>query len=192
MPGEKMLRRQGQEHSMTRSIQYRRQRGVSIIETMIASFILLVGVSGVMGLFGYAAGMSKDSGDVTTRAIIYSQDKMEQLMSLSFTDAATNTTSNTYPMPLTGGTGIGGDMAANTTVGGLSTTSPTTGYVDYLTFDGVRQTSSTGAFYVRVWQISINGSHLKTIKVLTKALRTTSSKGTAAQMEIVCTKSDTR
>jgi Tfp pilus assembly protein PilV len=169
-----------------------RERGVTIIETLIASLVMIVGVVSTMGVFSYSVGMSKDQGDITSRAITYSQDKMEQLMSLNYTDASTDTTSNTYPMPLTGGTGLGGDMAANTSVGSLNTSSPTTGYVDYITFDGVRQTTSTGAFYVRAWQISIDSSKLKTMKVVTVALGTAGGRGVAPQVELVCQKSDTR
>jgi hypothetical protein len=167
------------------------QAGVSILETMIASAVLLVGVAGVMSVFAYSAGTSKGQGDIGTRTVAYTQDKMEQLLSLDFTDSSTDTTSNTYPMPATG-TGLGGDMAANTTVGGTNPLAPVAGYVDYLDFTGNRQQAAAGSFFTRVWQISLDGTKMKTLTVVTRASGQAGSRGAVQTSTLVCQRTDTR
>jgi Tfp pilus assembly protein PilV len=167
------------------------QGGVSILETLIASAVLLIGVAGVMSVFSYSAGTSKGQGDVGTRIVAYTQDKMEQLLSLDFTDNTTDTTSNTYPMPATG-TGLGGDMAANTTVGGTNPAAAVAGYVDYLDFTGNRQQAAAGAFFTRVWSISLDNSKMKTITVVTRAASTAGARGVVQTATLVCQRTDTR
>jgi Tfp pilus assembly protein PilV len=167
------------------------QAGVSILETLIASAVLLVGVAGVMSVFAYSTGTSKGQGDIGTRVVAYTQDKMEQLLSLDYTDNSTDTTSNTYPMPATG-TGLGGDMAANTTAGGTNAAAPVAGYVDYLDFTGNRQQAAAGAFFTRVWSISVDASKMKTITVVTTAKSQAGARGALASATLVCQRTDTR
>ena len=83
-----------------------RESGVTLIETMIAALILLVGVIAIMRLMAVAVGQNLSQGDVQTRVSEYAEDKMEQLMALSFTDVSTNTT--VFPPTTTGGVGLGG------------------------------------------------------------------------------------
>ena len=167
----------------------RGQRGVTLIETMIAAIVLVIGVVGVMGLFTVAISQSSGQGDIGTRTAVYAQDKLEQLMALSFNDGASDTT--VYPTASTGGAGLGGTMAASTTVGGITPASPVASYVDYLDA-GAQQTTATGANYMRQWTISTNATaNLKTITVLT-TVKNWTGKGLAPSTTLVCTKSNTQ
>lgn len=163
------------------------QAGLSLIETMIAMLILLVGVVAVMGLFSVSASQVANQGEFATRTTEYALDKMEQLLSLSFTDSTTNTT--VYPPVATGGTGLGASLSAGGTVGSVNLSSPVTGYVDYLDFNGNLLTSSTGWFYKRQWSISLNSSsNLKTITVIATAALSLGG-GMAPSTTLVCYKS---
>jgi len=145
-----------------------REGGVTLIETMIAAIILLIGVIAIMRLMGVAIAQNLSQGDVQTRVSEYAEDKMEQLLALSFTDGTTNTT--VFPPTSTGGNGLGGIMAANATVGGTNISSPVSGYSDYLDISGNLLTNSTGAYYERVWSISTDSTAtLKTITVTSAA-----------------------
>src|SRR6266566_5213065 len=155
----------------------RRERGATLIETVIAMLILTIGVLGVLGVFSIAITQNWNQGDRSTRSTEYAQDKMEQLLALNFNDGSSNTTS--YPTQSSGGTGLGGAMAGNSTVGGVTSGSPVTSYADYIDGSGNLQTTSTGALYIRQWSISTNASgNLKTITVVARAL--VSGNGAAA------------
>src|SRR5258708_7342678 len=120
-----------------------RERGSSLIEVMIASLVLLVGIVPLVGVFSVAIATNAGQGDIANRTTLNAQDKMEQLMALTFNDAASNTT--VYPTSTVGGTGLGGIMAGNVTVGSVNPAAPVAGYVDYITFQGVLQTAAAGA-----------------------------------------------
>ena len=160
------------------------ESGVTILETMIASVILLVGIVGVTGLLTVAVIQNQDQGQDLTRTTMYAQDKMDQLMALNFTDNYTDTT--VYPSVAFGGQGLGGVMAGSTTVGGTNPASPQAGYVDYLDGTGKPLANSTGAFFVRLWSISTNaGANLKTITVVSVAL-VTKTQGAQPSSTLVC------
>jgi len=149
------------------------ESGVTILETMIASVILLVGIVGVTGLLTVAVIQNQDQGQDLTRTTMYAQDKMDQLMGLSFSDSLTDTT-NGASSP---GVGL--------SVGG-STTTATPGYADYLDATGKPLSSSTNAFFQREWSISVNGGgNLKTITVTTVAL-VTKTQGAQPSSTLVC------
>ncbi len=168
-----------------------REGGFTILEVMVAAVILLVGIVGVVSLFAIAVAENTAQGDLATRATEYSQDKMEQLLALSFTDGSTNTT--VYPPANTGGTGLGGAMGASTTVGGVTPGSPVSGYADYLDTNGTLLSSSTGAFYSRQWSIAADSTgNLKTITVLTTVNRTPATPAAAPSTTLVCLKSNTQ
>ena len=159
----------------------RRQSGVTLIETMIAAFVLIVGVLAIMGTFAVATTQNWNQGDRATRTTEYAQDKMEQLMALQFGDTGTDTT--VYPPTAVGGTGLtpGGSVAAG---------APVAGYVDYLDNAGTQQTTATVARYIRQWSIAINGpANLKTITVVTRALSSLGGGAAAPGSTLVCTKS---
>jgi Tfp pilus assembly protein PilV len=134
-----------------------RESGVTLIETMIAALILLIGVLAIMRLMAVSIGQNLSQGDVQTRVSEYAEDKMEQLMALSFSDVSSNTT--VFPPTTTGGVGL-------TPGGSSSLSSPVTNYCDYLDISGNLLSSSSGAYYERVWSISANAAgNLKTITV---------------------------
>src|SRR6266404_1726284 len=59
-------------------------RGVTLVETMLASLILIIVVAGLLPLFTTAITQNEQQGDIATRTIEYAQDKMEQLVKLDF------------------------------------------------------------------------------------------------------------
>lgn len=151
----------------SRSSAARNQRGVTLIETLIAAAVLLVTCAGLMTLLAVSATRNRAQGEDTTRTVEYSQDKMEQLLALQFGDTASNTT--VYPVASSGGTGLA-------TGGGTTAGSPITGYSDYLDLNGNLSCTSTvtscsttgyaGPFYTRQWSIATSGN-IKTISVVT-------------------------
>jgi hypothetical protein len=162
--------------------------GVSLIEAMAAAVILTIVAVGLMPVFVLGFQTNEQQGDIATRTTEYAQDKMESLFNLSFTDGATNTT--VYPATSTGGTGLGGAMTANSTVGSIPPTASVAGYVDYLDSNGNLLTSSTGAYYTRDWSISTDSTNtLKTITVFVTSLQAAGIKGLAPSTKLVCMKS---
>jgi hypothetical protein len=139
--------------------------GFSLIETMGALTLLLIILSGLIGMDAVATRMTENYGHLAARTAEYSQDKMEQLLGLAYGDATSDTT--VFPATTSGGTGL--------TVGGsTNTSSPATGYVDYLDSNGNLVTGTGGAapatwYYKRVWQITSPSTNLKqiTVKVIT-------------------------
>jgi hypothetical protein len=113
---------------------------------------------------------------------------MESLIKLDFNDAATDTT--VFPAATSGGSGLGGAMAANASVGAVPPTAAAATYVDYLDFNGLLLTSSTGAYYTRQWKISTGSSiTLKTITVVVSSLHSAGIKGAAPSTTLVSIKS---
>ena len=173
----------------------RGQRGVTLIETMVAAAILMIGITGVASLFGVSAGANKSNGEMATRTTEYCQDKMEQLLGLSFADGATDTT--VFPSNPLGGTGLGGAMAATTTVGSTDPAAPLLGYVDYLDANGTLLSSPTSStapgnyFYRRQWSITTDSTGtLKTVTVLTTARANAGSAGITPSTRLVSYKTN--
>jgi len=170
------------------AVSFRTQHGATLIETVVAMLILMIGVMATLGLLTVATTQNWNQGDRATRTTEYSQDKMEQLLALNFTDAASNTA--VYPTAASGGSGLGGVMAGSSTVGGVVDGSPVTQYVDYIDSSGNLQTSSTNALYIRQWSISTNATgNLKTITVVTRALISSVNGGGAPSTTLVSMKS---
>jgi prepilin-type N-terminal cleavage/methylation domain-containing protein len=129
--------------------------GFSLVETMVGLTILLVVAAGVMPLGIVALRMSENQGHLGARAAEYAQDKLEQLMALSYGDRVTDT--RTFPAQPTGGSGLapGGNADAAAT--------PVFLYVDYLNPDGALLESEDGSppddwFYQRLWEIQEVGT----------------------------------
>ena len=159
-----------------------------MIETMIALVLLAVGLLGAMSLIAFAVTQNWNMGDRSTRTTEYAQDKMEQLLALNFTDGSSNTT--TYPTAGTGGTGLGGTMSGSSSVGGVTSGSPVSQYVDYIDTSGSLQTTSTNALYIRQWSISTNASaNLKTVTVVVRAVISSNGGGVAPSTTLVSMKS---
>ena len=80
------------------------ERGFSLVETMVALCLLLVVTAGVLPLAVLTFRISENHGHLLARATEYSQDKLEQLMALSYGDVVTDT--RVFPAVTTGGTGL--------------------------------------------------------------------------------------
>lgn len=150
----------------------RQESGVILLETMVALGILLVVCTGLMAMTIVATSTTENQGHLAARTAEYAQDKMEQLLALAWTDTVTDTTvfpacsPSTTPSCSTG-TGLA--------IGGSSTTSsPSTGYVDYLDQSGNVSSATGNWFYIRVWQVSSIGS---TVKQITVTVQTASNVG---------------
>jgi hypothetical protein len=143
---------------------FAKEDGTTLIETAIAGGILLVVLCGLMSVISFATAITENEGHLSARAAEYAQDKMEQLLSLAYSDAVSDTTS--IPTASAGGTGL--------TVGGSSDPSaPVAKYLDYLKQDGTPLCPCTGTtapanwYYMRVWVITSPKVNLKQITVTT-------------------------
>jgi hypothetical protein len=124
------------------------EEGTSLIETTIACGFLLVMLAGLLSMGTLATMRTENQGHLTPRTTEYSQDKMEQLLSLAYG----NTSSNTVVFPTANGGGSG------LAIGGSSdTAAPVNNYVDWLAQDGSLLGGGTVPpatwFYERVWQV---------------------------------------
>jgi type II secretory pathway pseudopilin PulG len=164
------------------------ERGVTLIETMVASMILIIAVAGILPVFTLGFQTTEQAGNLATRTTEYAQDKMESLIKLDFNDGTTDTT--VFPPNATGGTGLGGTMAASSTVGSVPPAAVVSQYVDYLDFNDNLLTSSTGAYYTRQWKISTDSTAtLKTINVVVTSLHAAGIKGLSPSTTLVSIKS---
>jgi len=138
----------------------REESGTTLIETAVASALLLIMLSGLMSLGAVATMHTENQGHLAARTTEYAQDKMEQLLALAYTDSLSSTV--VFPTSPTGGTGL-------TTGGSSNTSAPVNGYVDWLGSDGSLLGGGTAApsgwFYERVWQITAPSSTIKEINV---------------------------
>jgi prepilin-type N-terminal cleavage/methylation domain-containing protein len=145
--------------------------GFSLLETMIALMVVLVAASGLLPLGVVAFSTSENQGHLSARAAEYAQDKLEQLMALSYGDTTSDT--RVFPAPEVGGSGL--------TLGGSSNPAvPIVRYVDYLDIDGTLIPSPTGAppagwYYQRVWRVTSPRANLKQITVTATVARAAGS-----------------
>ena len=124
------------------------ERGTTLIETAIASAILLVVMTGLLSMAALATTYTENHGHLEARTTEYAQDKMEQLLSLAFSDSVSD--SVVFPAGVAGGSGLA-------VGGGTNTAAPVNLYVDWLANDGSLLGGGTAApatwFYERVWEI---------------------------------------
>jgi Tfp pilus assembly protein PilV len=180
-PGARRLREEREMRSTDND------SGVTLVETLIAVLIAVVGLFSVGGLIFQAMVTNKNQGTEVTRATIYAQDKMEKLLSISFsncTQAAsaqpsscntTNISASGWTDGLLAGGAIGPSVQATCPSSGASV-----GYIDFLDSNGIQLPGSTAATgcsvitpsdisYVRMWEIadvaSTGGPTLKQISV---------------------------
>src|SRR5260370_20771989 len=136
------------------------QTGMSLVETMVALAMLLVGAAGVLSLGGMALATTENQGHLAARTAEYAQDKMEQLLALRYLDIQTDTT--VFPYAITGaGTGL-------TPGGSLNPNGPVAGYSDYLDTFGNVVGAGANWEYIRVWQITQAAPNLKNVSVLSR------------------------
>jgi Tfp pilus assembly protein PilV len=161
-------------------------RGFSLMETLVAAVVAVVGLFAVGAAILKGSTVHKVFGTELTRATIYSQDKMEKLLSLDFASCTQSSSSQPGSCNTTGITGNGwtqgllaGGQTSPVQIACPSGTSA--GYVDYLDATGTQLTAGgcaalTPSFsYVRQWQIAdlpsfSGGPTLKQITVTVYAL----------------------
>jgi hypothetical protein len=137
------------------------ERGTTLIETTIATALLLVVMVGLLSMAALATVYTENHGHLEARTTEYAQDKMEQLLALVYTDSASDTTM--FPAADSGGTGL-------SLGGSLTLSAPDNGYVDWLRQNGDLLGGGTTPpddwFYQRVWKISyLPGGVVKQITV---------------------------
>jgi hypothetical protein len=161
----------------------RSETGTTLIETAVATAMLLVVMAGLMGMAAMATSITENEGHLGARVTEYAVDKMEQLLELTYGDAQSDTT--VFPTVNNGGTGL--------TVGGSSApAAPVVGYTDYLDSNGnvlctqaspCTAAAPAGWYYKRVWQIATPSANLKQITV-TAIVKTSVAKAIVAQSTV--------
>ena|SRR5579863_8268325 len=174
----------GTKMKTQRSSKKQSQAGTTLLETMVALGLLLIIIVGVMSMTLAAIATTENQGHLAARTAEYAQDKMEQLLALTYGDSISDTT--VFPANDTGGTGL-------LVGGGLSPTAPVAGYVDYLDSSGNLLTSvggapPTGWFYVRVWQVTNPSTNLKQISVVAQTRTDAGPSGAVPQSTVVAMK----
>jgi len=165
-------------------------RGSTLIETAIASAILVVVMTGLLGMAAIATSITENQGHLSARTTEYAVDKMEQLLELTYGDAQSNTT--VFPSVNTGGTGLVAGGSSNPDA-------PVVGYTDYLDQNGnvlctiVSACTATPPptwYYKRVWVVTVPSANLKQITVTatvrTSVARAQLSKSTVAAYKTNC------
>jgi len=139
----------------------RHDAGAILVETMVALSLLLVVMGGLLAMDGIATNFTENYGHLASRTAEYAQDKMEQLLVLSYGDTTSDT--RVFPSTIAGGTGLaeGGSSVA---------AAPAAGYVDYLDVNGNLLASSgvtapAGWYFKRVWQVTSPSTNLKQVTV---------------------------
>lgn len=158
-----------------------KDRGVTLVETMIAVLVALIGVFSIGNLIFQATVTNKNQGTETTRATIYAQDKMEKLLSLGAAGAVSTTVGNfatcnqgvsLQPVACnTSGitdTGWNTGLVAGGALAPMQVNCPSSGasvgYVDYLDINGNQLAGAscsalaTPTAYIRMWQIADVGA----------------------------------
>src|ERR1044071_3323736 len=115
--------------SRMRSLPLCSESGLSIIETIFALALVMIAALGLLPLGAIDTTTTENQGHLMARTTEYAQDKLEQLLALSYGDTTSDT--RVFPATNTGGTGL------NPSPGGSSDPdAPVDKYVDYLDIDG--------------------------------------------------------
>jgi hypothetical protein len=158
-------------------------RGVTLVETMVAVFVALVGVFSLGNVIFEATVFNKNQGTENTRATIYAQDKMEGLLALDFATCTQSSTSQPAACNTTGiaESGWTQGLLSGGAVAPLQVDCPTSGasvgYVDYLDSAGQRLTgtscsevSANTISYIRMWEVRDLASSGPAMKQITVAV----------------------
>jgi hypothetical protein len=142
----------------------RAQDGVTLIETVVATGILLIAMSGLVSVAFVATTTTENQGHLSARTTEYAQDKMEQLLALTYGDVSSDTT--VFPATNAGGTGLA-------VGGGVPPAAVVNGYADYLDVNGNLLGGGVNAppswYYKRTWKVELPAGtvNLKQITVTT-------------------------
>ena len=159
------------------------ERGTTLIETTIATAMLLVVMAGLMGISSIATSTTENQGHLGARTTEYAVDKMEQLLELTYGDAQSNTT--VFPSVNTGGSGL-------SLGGSVVTATPAVDFADYLDQNGnilcttaspCTATPPADWYYKRVWEIASPSANLKRITV-TAIVRTSVARAQLSQSTV--------
>jgi len=137
----------------------RDEKGVTLIETVVATGLLLVMMGGLVSISFLASTTTENQGHLAARTTEYAQDKMEQLLTLAYGDTQSDTTQ--FPATNAGGTGLA-------VGGGVNVLAPVNGYVDYLDVNGNLLGGGAAPpnwYYKRVWQVTSPAPNLKQVTV---------------------------
>jgi len=138
------------------------ERGVSLIEVMVAVLISTFVITSLGGVVFVATAQNKNQGVEMSRVTVYAQDKIETLMNLDWYDCTLTTptaecnTTGITDSAWNQGLKAGGSL---TYVAGCPTSGASIGYVDFLDAAGNQYTgadcSVVGTYaYQRQWQVT--------------------------------------
>ncbi len=138
------------------------------MEVTVAMLFTTVALLGLLNMLGVLVVTAKLQGDSATAATTLAANKIEELMGLDFSDAATDTT--VTPSSPGGGTGLCGEMAPGSQCGSVDPDLRLNGFTDYLDESGGRP-NGTQARFVRQWRITADPSgRAKEIEVRVQSL----------------------
>jgi hypothetical protein len=158
---------------MAAAVKHRSDAGSTLIETMIATSLLLVVIGGLGSMAVTGMMTTENQGHLAARTTEYAQDKMEQLLVLAFGDSVSDT--RVFPAVESGGSGLA--------VGGSSNpATAVTKYVDYLNKAGSLVPEVGGAapadwYYKRVWKVEMVDPTYSKLKQITVTVTVKSSLG---------------
>jgi type II secretory pathway pseudopilin PulG len=173
-----------------------RDRGVTLIETMIAILVSFVVMSSLGAVVFSTMVANKNQGTEMTRLTGLAQEKTEQLLRLGYADNSTNTT-----LISDSGWAIGLTANSATSLAQLTECpaagSPNAGYVDFLDNNGqplggeCAQVFLNGFGYQRRWKVtSVAGvTGLKQITVVVYALNAVRAGGATPSVSLTTLKS---
>jgi type II secretory pathway pseudopilin PulG len=173
----------GQRHELGEAVR-RDQHGFSLVETVFALSILMIVALGLLPLGVIATTTTENQGHLSARTTEYAQDKLEQLLALSWGDSTSDT--RVFPATELNGSGL--------SVGGSADPdNPVDLYVDYLDINGTLVPSVGGAepdgwFYKRVWQITLPAAQLKQVTVTAIVRSAVGSVGVVPQSTVTSLK----
>jgi prepilin-type N-terminal cleavage/methylation domain-containing protein len=158
--------------------------GFTLLESVFAMAVLTIVALGLLPLGMMASNTTENQGHLVARATEYAQDKMEQLLALSYNDSITDT--RVFPAADSGGSGLA-------LGGSADPAAPVEKYVDYLNIDGtllasVGTTAPAGWYYKRVWAIDPAGTNMKKITITTTVKSAVGSVGRVPQATIMSLK----
>ena len=174
----------------------RTDRGVTLVETMIAILVAFIVMSSLGAVIFSSMVANKNQGTEVTRMTGLAQEKAEQLLRLGFSDTSTNTTLITdtgWSIGLTSNSLANLSQLASCPGAGTANV----GYVDYLNSDGQPISGAcadviAGGFgYQRRWKITnVAGvTGLKQISVVVYAPNAVRAGGATPSVSITTLKS---